>query len=252
MRLTHAPDARYARQLALPEIGPAGQRRLAAGRVLVVGAGGLGSPAAFYLAAAGVGTLGIMDGDCVEASNLQRQILHATADIGRPKALSAAETLRALNPEIDVRPMTVRLTRENGAATLAGFDFVLDATDNFDAKFLLADFCHAAGKPYSHAGIARFYGQTFTVLPGRSACYRCVFETPPERPSGPPQGPLGAVPGVIGSVQATEAIKFLLDAGTLLTDRIFVYDAWRLTARCVRVARRPDCPLCGTANGGRS
>jgi molybdopterin/thiamine biosynthesis adenylyltransferase len=250
MQLTHASDDRYARQLALPEIGPAGQRRLAAGRVLVVGAGGLGSPAAFYLAAAGVGTLGIVDGDCVETSNLQRQILHATADIGRPKALSAAETLRALNPDIDVRPMNMRLTRENGAATLAGFDFVLDATDNFDTKFLIADLCHAAGRPYSHAGIARFYGQTFTVLPGCSACYRCVFEAPPE-PTGPPQGPLGAVPGVIGSVQATEAIKFLLGAGTLLTDRIFIYDAWRLTARCVRVARRPDCPLCGAANGAR-
>ena len=246
MSLTNAPCERYARQLALPEIGPEGQRRLAAGRVLVVGAGGLGSPAAFYLAAAGVGTLGILDGDCVEASNLQRQILHATADLGRPKALSAADTLRALNPQVAIQPVVARLTQANGPALLAGFDFVIDATDNFDTKFLIADLCHAAGIPYSHAGIARFHGQTFTVLPGRSACYRCVFEAPPQTPPGPPQGPLGAVPGVIGSVQATEAIKFLLGGGTLLTDRIFVYDAWCLAARCVRVARRSDCPLCGT------
>jgi len=245
MHLTVAPCERYARQLALQEIGPDGQRRLAEGRVLVIGAGGLGSPVSFYLAAAGVGTLGIMDGDCVEASNLQRQILHATADLGRPKAVSAAETLRALNPEVDVRPMTTRLTRENGAALLAGFDFVIDATDNFESKFLIADLCHAAVLPYSHAGVARFYGQTLTVLPGRSACYRCVFETPPAAASGPPQGPLGAVPGVIGSIQATEAIKYLLHADTLLTDRVFVYDAWRMTARCVRVTRRPDCALCG-------
>lgn len=245
MHLTHAQHARYARQLALPEIGPDGQRRLAEGRVLVVGAGGLGSPVLFYLAAAGVGTLGIMDGDCVDASNLQRQILHATADLGRLKAVSAEERLRALNPDVDICPMTTRLTRENGPATLAGFDFVIDATDNFESKFIIADLCHASGLPYSHAGIARFYGQTLTVLPGRSACYRCVFETPPATVSGPPQGPLGAVPGVIGSIQATEAIKFLLHAGTLLTDRVFVYDAWRMTARCVRVTRRPDCVLCG-------
>lgn len=245
MHLNVAPCERYARQLALPEIGPEGQRRLAEGCVLVIGAGGLGSPVSFYLAAAGVGTLGIMDGDCVDASNLQRQILHATADLGRPKAVSAAETLRALNPEVDVRPMTTRLTRENGAALLAGFDFVIDATDNFESKFLIADLCHAAALPYSHAGIARFYGQTLTVLPGRSACYRCVFETPPAAASGPPQGPLGAVPGVIGSIQATEAIKYLLHADTLLTDRVFVYDAWQMTARCVRVTRRPDCALCG-------
>jgi molybdopterin/thiamine biosynthesis adenylyltransferase len=245
MRLTMAQRERYARQLALPEIGPDGQSRLAEGRVLVVGAGGLGSPVLFYLAAAGVGTLGIMDGDCVEASNLQRQILHATGDLGQSKAISAAETLRALNPDVDVRPMTARLTRENGAAMLAGFDFVIDATDNFESKFLIADLCHAANLPYSHAGIARFCGQTLTVLPGRSACYRCVFEAPPTVVSGPPQGPLGVVPGVIGSIQATEAIKYLLHAGALLTDRVFVYDSWQMTARCVRVTRRPDCALCG-------
>jgi len=243
------PQDRYARQIALPEIGQEGQDRLARGHVLVVGAGGLGSPAAFYLAAAGVGTLGIMDGDSLEPSNLQRQILHATDDLGRNKAVSAAETLTALNPDIDVRPITSRLTRQNGIETLAGYDFVIDATDNFDSKFLIADLCHAAHIPYCHAGIARFYGQALTVIPGESACYRCVFEAPPDIPPGPPQGPLGAVPGVLGSVQATEAIKFLLGKGPLLTNRIFTYDAWTLTARSIPVSRRPDCPLCGKWTG---
>jgi molybdopterin/thiamine biosynthesis adenylyltransferase len=252
MRLSAEERARYARQLALPEIGEAGQQRLAAGRVLVVGAGGLGSPAALYLAAAGVGTLGIVDGDVVDASNLQRQILHPTASLGQPKALSAAATLRAINPGIEVRPLVARLTAGDGPALLANYDFIIDATDNFASKFLIADLCHAAGKPYSHAGIARFCGQALTVLPGRTACYRCVFEAPPATSDGPPQGPLGAVPGVVGAIQATEALKFLLGAASLLTDRLFVYDAWRLTARCVRVARRADCPLCGKAGHKRS
>jgi molybdopterin/thiamine biosynthesis adenylyltransferase len=235
---------RYERQLALPEIGPAGQRRLAASRVLVVGAGGLGSPAAFYLAAAGIGTLGIMDGDAVEASNLQRQILHATSDLGRPKVESAARALRALNPDIEVRPIPARLTRANGPALLARYDFVVDATDSFASKFLVAELCHAAGRPYTHAGIAGFCGQVLTVLPGQSACYACVFEAPPPAEPGPPQGPLGAVPGVVGAIQATEAIKHLLGGGERLIDRLFIYDAWRMTARCVRVRRRRDCPLC--------
>jgi molybdopterin-synthase adenylyltransferase len=247
MTFTPAQQARYARHLTLPQIGEAGQRRLSEGRVLVVGAGGLGSPAAFYLAAAGVGRIGIMDGDAVELSNLQRQVLHRTADVGRPKVKSAAETLRALNPKIEVCPMPERLTLDNGPRVLADYDVVVDATDNFASKFLIADLCHATGKPAVHGGIAQFYGQALTVRPGRSACYRCVFEQPPAPEPGPPSGSLGAVPGVIGSVQATEAIKLLLGAadGELLVNRIFVYDAWRLTARCVRVARRADCPLCG-------
>lgn len=240
-------DDRYARQVALPEIGPDGQRRLAASRVLIVGAGGLGSPAAFYLAAAGIGTLILIDGDDVESSNLQRQILHSTADLGRPKVLSAAQTLCALNPEIDVQPVVMRLDHANGPGLVAGCDFVIDATDGVDSKLLIADLCHAAVVPYSHAGIARFVGQTLTVLPGRTACCHCVFGELTEPAAGPPQGPLGVVPGVIGAIQATEAIKFLLGIGTLLTDRLFLYDALRLTSRCVPIARRPDCPLCGTA-----
>jgi len=251
MTLTPAQRARYARHLSLPQIGEEGQRRLSEGRVLVVGAGGLGSPAALYLAAAGVGRIGIMDGDAVEPSNLQRQILHGTADLGRPKAESAAESLRALNPEVDVRPMAERLTAENGPRVLAEYDAVVDATDSFASKFLIAELCHAAGKPYAHGGIAQFTGQVLTVRPGLSACLRCVFERPPEPEPGPARGPLGAVTGVIGSVQAAEAIKLLLGIpdAELLVNRVFVFDAWRMTARVVRVARRPGCALCDNSAG---
>jgi len=251
---SQARQARYARHLALPQIGAAGQERLSAGRVLVVGAGGLGSPAAFYLAAAGVGRIGIMDGDVVEPSNLQRQLLHRAADIGRRKVDSAAETLRALNPEIDVLPLSECLTGANGPRVLAAYDIVIDATDNFTAKFLIADLCHAVGKPYIHGGLSQFYGQALTVRPGLSACYRCVFEAPPAPEDGPARGPLGAVAGVIGSIQATEAIKLLLSSADheLLVNRLFVYDAWRMTARCVRVTRRPECRLCGRDWSGAS
>lgn len=239
---------RYARHLSLPEIGPEGQARLQSGRVLVIGAGGLGSPAAFYLAAAGVGTIGLADGDTVEISNLQRQILHTTAAVGQRKVASAAERLKALNPHTEVRAYPQRLTAENAAALLAPYDFVIDATDNFASKFLIADVCHRAGKANSHAGILEFRGQTMTVHPGRSACYRCVFETPPEEVAGGmPRGPMGVVPGVIGTLQATEAIKHLLGIGTPLTDCLLVYDALALTFRRVTLRRNPRCPLCGTA-----
>jgi molybdopterin/thiamine biosynthesis adenylyltransferase len=250
--LSAANAARYARHLALPEIGARGQARLAAGRVLIVGLGGLGSPAAFYLAAAGVGTLGLMDGDRLEVSNLQRQILYGEADLGRPKAEAAAEALLGLNPGIEVRPLVARLTGGDGPDAVAGYDVVIDACDNRESKLLIARLCHAADLPWVHAGIDRWRGQAMTVLPGRSACCACVFGELELPPPGPPAGPLGAVPGVIGSVQAVEAVKLLLGAGDLLTNRLFVYDAWRQTARCVPVSRRPDCPVCsdlGKGNG---
>jgi len=245
MPVTFDRSGRYERHLGMPEIGEAGQEKLLAGRVLVIGAGGLGSPAAFYLAAAGVGTIGLVDGDVVEATNLQRQILHGTGDLGRPKVESAAEKLRALNPDVRVLPRRERLTRENAAAVLGEYGFVLDCTDSFAAKFLIADACAAAGRPYSHAGIYRFEGQTMTVIPGSTACLRCLFPRAPEDRPDPARGPLGAVPGAIGSIQAAEAIKWILGIGELLTDRLLHYDALGMRFRSVRVRRDPACPVCG-------
>ncbi len=240
-------DERYARHLSLPEVGPEGQERLLSAGVLLVGAGGLGSPAVLYLAAAGVGKLGIVDPDIVETSNLQRQVLHATPDVGSPKARSAAESVATLNPGVEVRPIEAKLTADNAGALLTDYDFVIDATDNYDAKFLIADVCHGLRKPYSHAGIRAFTGQTMTVLPGETACYRCVFEGPPPDDGRPevPNGPLGVLPGVLGTVQATEAIKYILGIGRLLTNRLLLYDALAMTFRCLPLIRRPDCALCG-------
>jgi molybdopterin/thiamine biosynthesis adenylyltransferase len=241
-------DERYARQLALPEIGRKGQAILQRSAVLVIGAGGLGSPAAYYLAGAGIGRLGVADHDRVELSNLQRQTLHGTRDVGRLKVESAARKLRGLNPGARIEAIGEKIVRDNAMHLLSGYDFVIDATDNFASKFLIADTCHALRLPYSHAGISRFAGQTMTVLPGRSCCCRCLLgEAPAE--DGALQGPLGAVPGVIGAIQATEAIKFLLGIGTLLTDRLLMYDALAMTFRLVSVMRNEECPLCGKPPG---
>jgi molybdopterin/thiamine biosynthesis adenylyltransferase len=248
MNISASAEQRYARQLALPEIGAAGQAKLAAARVLLVGVGGLGSPAGFYLAAAGLGTLGLADGDRLEASNLQRQIAHTTADIGGLKVESAARMFHALNPAVRVRQHPARLTAENAAALLRDYDFVVDATDNFASKYLIAAACHAAGKPYSHAGVLRFFGQTLTVLPGQTACYRCVFPDPPPPPT-PAVGPLGVVPGVLGTVQAAEAIKFVTGAGQLLTNRLLTFDALTMQFREIAVRRNAACPLCGKQGG---
>ena len=246
MTLNSEQRERYARQLSLPEIGESGQARLGAARVLVVGVGGLGSPAAFYLAAAGVGTVGIADGDRVDLSNLQRQILHATQDVGRLKVESAVGKLLALNPDIRVQPHAGRFTRENAEELLSAYDFVIDATDNFASKFMIADVCHALKKPYSHAGIIRFMGQTMTVLPGRTACCRCVFENEPPENDDKSQGPLGSVAGVLGAIQATEAVKFILGIGELLTDALLVCDVLDMTFRRLQVQRNDRCPLCGS------
>jgi molybdopterin/thiamine biosynthesis adenylyltransferase len=248
MNLTETQIERYSRHIILPEVGGRGQERLLEGRVLLVGAGGLGSPAGLYLAAAGVGTIGVVDADVVDLSNLQRQVIHSTADLGTPKVDSAAAKMRAINPDVRVNVYRERLTAANALAILAEYDFVIDGTDNFAAKFLVADACHFAGKPYSHAGILRFDGQTMTVLPGRTACYRCVFGKPPPAgavPSCSQAGVLGVLAGVMGTLQATEAIKFLLGQGRLLTDRLLVYGALDLRFREVSVKQGPDCPLCG-------
>ncbi|HBA85156.1 MAG TPA: adenylyltransferase [Verrucomicrobia bacterium] len=245
MRLNDDQKQRYARHISLPEIGEPGQKKLLAGRVLIVGAGGLGSPSAFYLAAAGVGAIGLMDADVVDLSNLQRQILHFTADVDRPKVESACDKLQALNPDSRICVYPHRLTAKNAGEILESYDFVIDATDNFDSKFMIADVCHAAKKPYSHAGIMRFCGQTMTVQPGKTACYRCVFQEPPPASDYAPQGPLGAVPGVMGSIQATEAIKFLLGIGDPLVNTLLVYDALEMSFRKIVVKRDKACSLCG-------
>lgn len=252
-RLTTAQIERYSRQIMIPDLGGKAQMRLCRSRVLVIGAGGLGSPAALYLAAAGIGTLGIVDADKVELSNLQRQILHATADIGGPKVDSAKATLTKLNPEVNVATFAIRFDESNAEKIAQGFDFIVDGSDNFDTKFLVNDLAVKLGIPFSHAGIVRLQGQAMTVLPGKSACYRCLFKAPP-----PPEeilncqasGILGAVAGTIGTIQATEAVKYLagFEEG-LLTDRLLVYDAKNLHFREVKVRRDPHCAACGTANG---
>lgn len=239
---------RYSRQIILKEIGGVGQERLLAARILIVGAGGLGSPVALYLAAAGVGTIGLIDGDRVDLTNLQRQIVHFTSDVGVPKVQSAAAKLKAINPAVNVRTYEERAFAHNIMDILHEYDFVIDGTDNFSAKFLINDACFFAGVPFSHAGILRFDGQLFTVIPRRSACYRCVFGGPPPAgavPSCSEAGVLGAVAGVIGSLQAIEAIKYVLGIGELLTDRILVYDALGMSFREVSFRRNPNCPLCG-------
>ena len=244
MLFTPEERQRYARHLDLPGFGAPAQERLRAGRVLVVGCGGLGSPALFYLAAAGVGRLGLVDSDRVEISNLQRQILHATPDIGRSKVDSAVARLRALNPHVRLEPHPVRLTAENAPDLFAPYDLILDCTDNFAAKYLISDACVTAKKPFVHAGISGFCGQILTVRPGQSACLRCVFPEPPPEPQAP-AGPLGAIPGVIGSLQAVEALKFLTGLGTLLTDTLLTYDGLEAAFKPVHAHRNPACPACG-------
>ncbi|MDR1109584.1 MAG: molybdopterin-synthase adenylyltransferase MoeB [Deltaproteobacteria bacterium] len=248
MGLSDGDLERYSRHIILREIGVGGQRRLLAGKVLVIGAGGLGSPAAMYLAAAGVGEIGLADGDEVDLSNLQRQIAHSTADIGRPKVQSAAETLEALNPGVRVNRHPGRVTAADILDLVARYDFVLDGTDNFPAKFLINDACVIAGKPFSHAGIIRFRGQLTTYLPGRGPCYRCLFVQPPPPeavPSCRQAGVVGALAGVIGCLQALEAIKFLAGLGGLLCGRLLTFDALSMAFREIRVPVRENCAVCG-------
>jgi molybdopterin/thiamine biosynthesis adenylyltransferase len=239
---------RYSRHIILKEVGGKGQKKLLNGKVLIIGAGGLGAPIALYLAAAGVGTIGIADADCVDLSNLQRQVIHFTPDIGKPKVQSAKEKMLAINPEITVNTYETWINAANIRDILADYDFVVDGTDNFAAKFLINDACVLAGKPYSHGGILQFVGQTITVLPGQSTCYRCIFPTPPPKdaiPTCSQAGVIGVLPAVIGSIQATEAIKFLLGKGELLAGRILMYDALGMHFRDVAVNRNAKCPICG-------
>ena len=250
MDLTSEQRERYARHLALKEIGVEGQKKLRDGRVLIIGAGGLGSPAALYLTAAGVGTIGIADADVVDLSNLQRQILHATADLGTPKVESARAAMESLNPEVRVNTCHAFVSADNITELIRDYDFVVDATDNFSSKFLINDACVLEKKPFSHGGILEFGGQLMTWLPGEGPCYRCVFGGPPPEgavPTGRQAGVVGAVAGTIGCLQAMEAIKFLTGAGELLTGRLLTMDALSMTFRAVKLPRDKNCPVCGAA-----
>jgi len=247
--LTEQQIERYSRQIILQQVGGAGQERLLSSRVLIIGAGGLGAPAALYLAAAGVGIIGIMDADKVDLTNLQRQIIHYSADIGIEKVKSAESKMHAINPDIIVKVYPESARADNIRRIIREYDFVIDGTDNFAAKFLINDACYFERIPFSHAGILRFDGQLITVLPGRTTCYRCIFRSAPPLnavPSCSQAGVLGSLAGVIGSLQATETLKYLLGAGELLTGTLLTYNALTMEFRKVRLNRNPNCPLCGT------
>lgn len=248
MALNEEQAGRYARHFPVPEIGREGQEKLLAAKVLIIGAGGLGSPAALYLAAAGVGTIAIADSDEVELSNLQRQLLHGTSDLGRAKVDSAADTLRELNPGVRVIPYRMRVDEDNLPALLAGYDFVLECTDTFEAKFLISDACVRAGKPFCHGSVIRFFGQLLTYVPGQGPCYRCAFHRPPapgDALTAREAGVLGASAGVIGCLQAVEAVKYLLGAGDLLTGCLLTVDLLDMEFQKIPLLPDPDCPACG-------
>ncbi|MCK4960697.1 MAG: ThiF family adenylyltransferase, partial [Planctomycetes bacterium] len=216
--------------------------------VLIVGTGGLGAPAALYLAAAGIGTLGLVDADTVDITNLQRQIIHHTDDIGVDKVRSAENKIGAINPDVTVNTYKTRAKADNIAEIVADYDFIIDGTDNFPAKFLMNDACYFEKKPLSHAGVLRFDGQLITIVPDESTCYRCIFDSPPPAnaaPSCSQAGVLGVLAGVVGSLQATEAIKYILGLGELLTDKLLTYNALTMEFRKVSLKKNPKCPICG-------
>ena len=247
-RLSPDETLRYARHLILPEVGPAGQRRLREARVLLVGAGGLGSPAALYLAAAGVGTLGIVDFDVVDVTNLQRQVLHGTSWVGRPKLDSARERLAEVNPHVRVEPHPVRLTSGNALEILREYDVVVDGTDNFPTRYLVNDACVLLGKPNVYGSILRWEGQASVFWGERGPCYRCLFRDPPPPglvPSCAEGGVLGVLPGIVGSIQAAETLKLLLEVGEPLLGRLLLFDALRLRFRELKLRKDPECPVCG-------
>jgi adenylyltransferase/sulfurtransferase len=244
---TEAEIARYSRHILLGEVGGAGQARLRAARVLIVGAGGLGSPVLLYLAAAGVGTLGVVDDDVLELSNLQRQIAHATDRLGMAKVESAAQSARAINPEVTIRTHRTRLDADNAADLIAGYDLVCDGSDNFPTRFIVADACVRAGVTLVSAAVLRFEGQLSTFKPG-GPCYRCLYPAPPAPgfvPTCAEAGVLGAVTGVMGTLQATEALKEIIGIGESLSGRLLVWDALDMRFRTLSVPRDPDCAACG-------
>jgi molybdopterin/thiamine biosynthesis adenylyltransferase/rhodanese-related sulfurtransferase len=249
MDLSRDELLRYSRHLILPDVALAGQERIKAARVLLVGAGGLGSPAALYLAAAGVGTLGIVDFDVVDVSNLQRQVLHGTSAIGRSKLDSARERIADLNPHVVVEPHDVRLTSANALDILGRYDIIVDGTDNFATRYLTNDACVLLGKPNVYGSIFRFEGQASVFATADGPCYRCLFPTPPPAgsvPSCAEGGVLGVLPGIVGTIQATETLKLILGAGESLAGRLLLIDTLGMRFHTVKVPRDPACPACGT------
>jgi sulfur-carrier protein adenylyltransferase/sulfurtransferase len=247
--MSRAEVLRYSRHLTLPEVGVDGQERLRAARVLCIGAGGLGSPAAMYLAAAGVGTIGLVDDDVVDASNLQRQIIHGTSDVGRSKLASASDRLRDINPHTRIEPHDVRFGERNALELVSAFDVVVDGTDNFPTRYLVNDACVLARRPNCYGSISRFEGQAAIFAVPDGPCYRCLHPEPPPAgliPSCAEGGVLGVLPGIIGTIQATEAIKLILGIGEPLVARFLVYDALRMRFRVIKLSKDPDCPVCGS------
>ncbi len=247
MPLNEEQIERYSRHIILGDVGVEGQEKILSGKVLIIGAGGLGAPVALYLAAAGVGTIGLVDGDTVDVSNLQRQVIHFTPDVGRPKVVSAQEKIAAINPDVKVVTYHTRVDASNIMGIIKDYDFIVDGTDNFAAKFLINDACVLGGKPFSHGGVLRFDGQTLTHVPGQ-ACYRCLFKAPPPTgvvPTCAQAGILGAVAGMLGTIQAAEVLRFLIGKGELLINRILIFNALDMKFRQVAFKRDPDCAVCG-------
>ena len=246
-KMSEEQISRYSRQIRMPEIGEDGQRKLLSSKVLIIGAGGLGSPAALYLAATGVGTIGIADGDTVELSNMQRQLLHGMSDIGRAKTDSAVDAIHELDPAVQVVPYMLSVDSENLPDIVAGYDFVLECVDDFKTKLIINDACVKTGRPFCSGSVAGFYGQIITWLPGKGPCLRCVFRDPPDGAelSSENSGVLGASAGVIGCLQAAEAIKCLLGAGELLTGCLLTCDLLDMEYRKIPIRRDSACPVCG-------
>ncbi|SAS74456.1 molybdopterin-synthase adenylyltransferase MoeB [Klebsiella variicola] len=246
--LTHAEIARYSRHLLLPEVGLEGQKRLKAARVLLIGTGGLGAPVALYLAAAGVGKLGIVDFDFVDISNLQRQIIHSTKDINRPKVASAKDKIKAINPEIQVETYNTTLSSKNALEIIREYDLVVDGTDNYPTRYLINDACVLLGKPLVYGSIFQFEGQASVFYAGQGPCYRCLYPEPPPPglvPSCAEGGVVGVLPGIIGTIQAAEAIKLIVGGSESLIGRLLLFDVWQMKQRELRLERDPGCPVCG-------
>lgn len=247
MEFTEDQLQRYSRHIILPEVGGKGQKKIAHAKVFIVGAGGLGCPVGYYLAAAGVGTIAMIDNDNVELSNLQRQIAHSMKTLGKPKVESAKNTFESLNPDVNVIALQQRISKDNILDLIKDYDVLVDGSDNFPTRYLVNDACVMLKKPLVSGAILRFEGQVTTIVPGEGHCYRCLFEEPPPPglvPSCQEAGVLGAITGVVGALQATEVLKLILGKGDVLKGTLLIYDALKTTFRRVRVPRNPNCPVC--------